>query len=56
MKRFTTITEFIPLCWEVSTENLVPVKNKVFKTRASVEKYCKTNGCMYVERKYIFYR
>lgn len=56
MKRFTTVTEFVPLCLEVTTGNLVQVKNKVFKTRAAVEKYCKKIGCMYVERKFIFYR
>lgn len=31
-------------------------KEKRFKTRKAVEKYCRENRCIYVEHKFIFYR
>lgn len=60
MKRFMTETFFVPL--KVSEElGMTSVKDKDgkekrFKTRKAVEKYCRENRCIYVEQKFIFYR
>jgi hypothetical protein len=55
-----TETFFVPL--KVSEElGMTSVKDKdgkekIFKTRKAVEKYCRENKCVYVEHKFIFYR
>ena len=55
MKRFMTETFFVPL--KVSEElDMTSGKEKRFKTRKAVEKYCRENKCVYVEHKFIFYR
>lgn len=60
MKRFKTETCFIPL--KVSEDFSVTFvkdkdgKEKKFRTRKAVEKYCRENKCVYVEHKFIFYR
>lgn len=60
MKRFSTCTEFIP--FEVSDDfELKEIKKKdgsdvKFKTRKAVEDYCLKHSCIYVEKKYIFYK
>ncbi|WP_018668993.1 hypothetical protein [Bacteroides gallinarum] len=60
MRRFTTETFFVPL--KISEElGMTSVKGKdgkekKFRTRKAVEKYCKENKCIYVEHKFIFYR
>ena len=57
MRRFTTETFFVPL--KISEElgmTSVKGKEKKFRTRKAVEKYCKENKCIYVEHKSIFYR
>lgn len=60
MKQFMTETFFVPL--KVSEElDMTSVKDKDgkekrFKTRKAVEKYCRENKCVYVEHKFIFYR
>lgn len=60
MKRFTTETFFVPL--KISEElGMASVKGKDgkekrFKMRKAVEKYCRENRCIYVEHKFIFYR
>jgi hypothetical protein len=60
MKRFNTQTRFIPLKVDknmsMSHILLKDGKRKEFKSRKSVEEYCKKNHCIYVEEKYIFYR
>ena len=60
MKRFKTETFFVPL--KISEELGIAFvkgkdgKEKRFKTRKAVEKYCRENTCVYVEHKFIFYR
>ena len=56
MKRFMTETFFVPL--KVSEElGMTSVKDKdgkekIFKTRKAVEKYCRENKCVYVAVSY----
>ena len=60
MKRFKTETFFAPL--KISEELGMAFvkgkdgKEKRFKTRKAVKKYCRENRCIYVEHKFIFYR
>lgn len=60
MKRFNTETCFIPL--KVSEDFSVTFvkdkdgKEKKFRTRKAVEKFCMENKCIYIEQKFIFYR
>jgi hypothetical protein len=60
MKRFKTETFFVPL--KISEELGIAFvkgkdgKEKRFKTRKAVGKYCRENRCIYVEHKFIFYR
>ena len=60
MKRFKTETFFVPL--KIIDELGMAFvkgkdgKEKRFKTRKAVEKYCRENRCIYVEHKFIFYR
>lgn len=59
MKRFNTQTRFIPLKVDGTKITHILKKDgtvKDFKTRMSVEKYCKENHCVYCEEKYIFYK
>lgn len=60
MKRFKTETCFVPL--KVSEDFSVTFvkdkdgKEKKFRTRKAVEKFCMENKCIYIEQKFIFYR
>ena len=58
MKRFKTETFFVPLkvSEELGMTSVKDGKEKRFKTRKAVEKYCRANKCVYVEHKFIFYR
>jgi DNA polymerase III delta prime subunit len=60
MKKYTTITDFIPLTYSeehgINDIREADGKVKSFKTRKSVENYCQKHKCLYVERKSIFYR
>lgn len=58
MKRFKTETFFVPLkvSEELGMTSVKDSKEKRFKTRKAVEKYCRENKCVYVEHKFIFYR
>jgi hypothetical protein len=60
MKRYMTDTDFVAL--DYSDENGITERkgadgNKIlYKNRASAETYCKKHKCLYVERKFIFYK
>lgn len=60
MKRFSTVTRFVPIKvgGNYMTQNVLSKDGTVkeFKTRKAVEKFCKENGYIYCEQKYMFYR
>jgi|GEM_PF-756915 len=61
MKRFNTQTRFVPLRFNKGDGKVEHIRRKDgsvkdFKTRKSVEQYCKKNRCLYCEEKYIFYK
>lgn len=60
MKKYITITEFIPLTYN-EKEGMNDIKDaagklKTFKTRQACENYCLKHKCFYVERKSIFFK
>lgn len=60
MKKFITITEFLPLTYSeehgMNDIRDADGKVKLFKSRKAVESYCLKNKCLYVERKSTFYK
>lgn len=60
MKRFNTQTRFVPLRIDkdmnVDHIRLKDGRVKDFTTRKAVENYCRKNGCIYCEEKYVFYK